>query len=174
MVYCFRCILYLLPCWTVVCSCIWRYFKFKPVSYSFITVALTNLEDVENATRAYEQAVTMDEWVCRTSSALNMMCVWIVQSFNIFFSSLVIISYRTNPLVNLNFAIFLYNHGEKKGALDQYQEMERKVNLLRDSSSNFEFDPEVFKILLLLMSQCQLLKPLLTVFWSVCLLVTNS
>lgn len=53
------------------------------------------------------------------------------------------ISYRANPLVNLNFAIFLYNHGEKKGALDQYQEMERKVNLLRDSSSNFEFDPEV-------------------------------
>lgn len=27
----------------------------------FLTVALTNLEDVENATKAYEQAVTMDE-----------------------------------------------------------------------------------------------------------------
>lgn len=49
----------------------------------------------------------------------------------------------SKPLVNLNFAIFLYNHGEKKGALDQYQEMERKVNLLRDSISNFEFDSEV-------------------------------
>lgn len=78
--------------------------------YMLLAVALTNLEDVENATRAYEQAVMMDE---------------------------------SNPLVNLNFAIFLYNHGEKKGALDQYQEMERKVNLLRDSSSNFEFDPEL-------------------------------
>uniref|UniRef100_A0A8D3CUJ0 BBSome complex member BBS4 n=1 Tax=Scophthalmus maximus TaxID=52904 RepID=A0A8D3CUJ0_SCOMX len=78
--------------------------------YMLLAVALTNLEDVENATRAYEQAVTLDE---------------------------------SNPLVNLNFAIFLYNHGEKKGALDQYQEMERKVNLLRDSSSNFEFDLEL-------------------------------
>lgn len=53
------------------------------------------------------------------------------------------ISHRSNPMVNLNFAIFLYNHGDKKGALDQYQEMERKVNVLRDSSGNFEFDPEV-------------------------------
>ncbi|XP_067437133.1 Bardet-Biedl syndrome 4 protein isoform X1 [Thunnus thynnus] len=78
--------------------------------YMLLAVALTNLEDVENATRAYEQAVTLDE---------------------------------SNPLVNLNFAIFLYNHGDKKGALDQYQEMERKVNVLRDGSSNFEFDPEL-------------------------------
>ncbi|KAI4829848.1 hypothetical protein KUCAC02_001513 [Chaenocephalus aceratus] len=78
--------------------------------YMLLAVALTNLEDVENATRAYEQAVTIDQ---------------------------------SNPLVNLNFAIFLYNHGDKKATLDQYQEMERKVNLLRDSSSSFEFDPEL-------------------------------
>ncbi|XP_054627631.1 Bardet-Biedl syndrome 4 protein isoform X2 [Dunckerocampus dactyliophorus] len=78
--------------------------------YMLLAVALTNLEDVENATRAYEQAVILDQ---------------------------------SNPLVNLNFAIFLYNHADKKGALDQYQEMERKVNTLRDSSSNFEFDPEL-------------------------------
>ena len=52
-------------------------------------------------------------------------------------------SCRSSPLVNLNFAIFLYNHVDKKGALDQYQEMERKVNLLRDTSNNFEFDMEV-------------------------------
>uniref|UniRef100_A0A8C6L132 BBSome complex member BBS4 n=1 Tax=Nothobranchius furzeri TaxID=105023 RepID=A0A8C6L132_NOTFU len=50
---------------------------------------------------------------------------------------------ESNPLVNLNFAIFVYNHGDKKRALDQYEEMERKVNLLRDSSNNFEFDPEL-------------------------------
>ncbi|XP_062417836.1 Bardet-Biedl syndrome 4 protein isoform X3 [Pungitius pungitius] len=78
--------------------------------YMLLAVALTNLEDVENATRAYEQAATIDE---------------------------------SNPLVNLNFAIFLYNHGDKKATLDQYQEMERKVNLLRDSNSTFEFDPEL-------------------------------
>ncbi|XP_038145714.1 Bardet-Biedl syndrome 4 protein isoform X1 [Cyprinodon tularosa] len=50
---------------------------------------------------------------------------------------------ETNPMVNLNFAIFLYNHGDKQRALDQYQEMERKVNQLRESSNNFEFDPEL-------------------------------
>ncbi|KAK7912681.1 hypothetical protein WMY93_012892 [Mugilogobius chulae] len=78
--------------------------------YMLLAVALTNLEDQENATRAYEQAVTLDQ---------------------------------SNPMVNLNFAIFLYNHGDKKGALEQYQEMERKVNVLRDSSGNLEFDPEL-------------------------------
>uniref|UniRef100_A0A3B4AJ71 Uncharacterized protein n=1 Tax=Periophthalmus magnuspinnatus TaxID=409849 RepID=A0A3B4AJ71_9GOBI len=78
--------------------------------YMLLAVALTNLEDQENATRAYEQAVTLDQ---------------------------------SNPMVNLNFAIFLYNHGDKKGALEQYQEMERKVNVLRDSSTSLEFDPEV-------------------------------
>ncbi|XP_075875131.1 BBSome complex member BBS4 [Nelusetta ayraudi] len=82
--------------------------------YMLLAVALTNLEDVENATRAYEQAVALDE---------------------------------SNPLVNLNFAIFLFNHGEKKAAVDQYQEMERKVNLLRDSSSSsFEFDSELIEM----------------------------
>ncbi|XP_061888264.1 Bardet-Biedl syndrome 4 protein isoform X1 [Entelurus aequoreus] len=81
--------------------------------YMLLAVALTNLEDVENATRAYEQAVILDQ---------------------------------SNPLVNLNFAIFLYNHADKKAALDQYQEMERKVNTLRDSSNNFEFDLELIEM----------------------------
>ncbi|XP_053721883.1 Bardet-Biedl syndrome 4 protein [Synchiropus splendidus] len=81
--------------------------------YMLLAVALTNLEDVENATKAYEQAASLDE---------------------------------SNPLVNLNFAIFLYNHGDKKGALDQYQEMERKVNVLRDGKSSFEFDPELIEM----------------------------
>ncbi|XP_061671271.1 Bardet-Biedl syndrome 4 protein isoform X1 [Syngnathoides biaculeatus] len=61
--------------------------------YMLLAVALTNLDDVENATRAYEQAVNLDH--------------------------------------------------DKKGALSQYQEMERKVNTLRDSSSSFDFDPEL-------------------------------
>ncbi|XP_064844796.1 Bardet-Biedl syndrome 4 protein-like isoform X1 [Oncorhynchus masou masou] len=76
--------------------------------YMLLAVALTNLEDVDNARRSYEQAVALDQ---------------------------------SNPLVNLNFAILLYNHGDKKGALQQYQEMERKVNILKDS--NTEFDPEL-------------------------------
>ena len=50
---------------------------------------------------------------------------------------------RSNPLVNLNFAVLLYNQGDKKGALLQYQEMERKASGLREASSTVEFDPEV-------------------------------
>lgn len=50
-------------CWAVIDSS--PVSKFTP-QCSVLTVALTNLEDVENATRAYEQAVTMDEWVCLT------------------------------------------------------------------------------------------------------------
>ena len=45
-------------------------------------------------------------------------------------------------MVNLNYAVLLYNQGEERGALAQYREMEKKVNLLKDSSS-LEFDPEV-------------------------------
>ncbi|XP_029431669.1 Bardet-Biedl syndrome 4 protein isoform X2 [Rhinatrema bivittatum] len=76
--------------------------------YMLLAVALTNLEDPENAKRSYEQAVTFD------------LC---------------------NPLVNLNFAVLLYNQGDKKGALCQYHEMEKKVNKLKESSTA-EFDPE--------------------------------
>lgn len=50
---------------------------------------------------------------------------------------------RSNPLVNLNFAVFQYNQGDKKAALQQYQEMERKVNAQLENNSNTEFDPEV-------------------------------
>ncbi|KAI2648628.1 Bardet-Biedl syndrome 4 protein [Labeo rohita] len=63
--------------------------------YMLLAVALTNLDDADNARRSYEQAVQLDE---------------------------------SNPLVNLNFAVFLYNQGDKKTALLQFQEMERKVN----------------------------------------------
>ena len=38
--------------------------------------------------------------------------------------------------------MLLYNQGEKKSALAQYQEMEKKVNFLKDNSP-LEFDSEV-------------------------------
>ncbi|KAJ7994670.1 hypothetical protein DPEC_G00251880 [Dallia pectoralis] len=79
--------------------------------YMLLAVALTNLEDVENARRSYEQAVALD---------------------------------RSHPLVNLNFAILLYNHGDNKAALQQYQEMERKVDTLKES--NTEFDSELIDV----------------------------
>ncbi|XP_054692160.1 Bardet-Biedl syndrome 4 protein isoform X2 [Grus americana] len=81
--------------------------------YMLLAVALTNLEDIENAKRSYEQAAALD---------------------------------KCNPLVNLNYAVLLYNQGDKKGALCQYQEMERKVNAARESGSPLDFDPEMVEV----------------------------
>ncbi|XP_073917617.1 BBSome complex member BBS4 isoform X1 [Castor canadensis] len=80
--------------------------------YMLLAVALTNLEDTENAKRAYAEAVRLD---------------------------------KCNPLVNLNYAVLLYNQGEKKDALAQYQEMEKKVNFLKDNST-VEFDSEMVEM----------------------------
>lgn len=54
-----------------------------------------------------------------------------------------VFSDRSDPLVNLNFAVFLYNQGDMTDALLQYQDMERKVNAQVENNSNVEFDPEV-------------------------------
>ncbi|XP_036592174.1 Bardet-Biedl syndrome 4 protein isoform X4 [Trichosurus vulpecula] len=80
--------------------------------YMLLAIALTNLEDIENANRAYAEAVALDQ---------------------------------SNPLVNLNYAVLLYNQGEKRRALAQYQEMEKKVTLLKGSSS-LDFDPEMVEM----------------------------
>lgn len=80
--------------------------------YMLLAVALTNLEDIENAKRAYVEAVRLD---------------------------------KCNPLVNLNYAVLLYNQGEKKGALAQYQEMEKKVHFLKDNNP-LEFDSEMVEM----------------------------
>lgn len=63
---------------------------------------------------------------------------------------------RSNPLVNLNFAVFQFNQGDKKAALLQYQEMERKVNTQLENNSNTEFDPEVLTPSLILDENCSL------------------
>lgn len=59
--------------------------------------------------------------------------------------------------------MLLYNQGEKKGALAQYQEMEKKVNFLKDNSP-LEFDSEVcllLVIIIIMLSSCLLLSKLL-------------
>uniref|UniRef100_H0Z184 BBSome complex member BBS4 n=1 Tax=Taeniopygia guttata TaxID=59729 RepID=H0Z184_TAEGU len=80
--------------------------------YMLLAVALTNLEDIENAKCSYEQAVALD---------------------------------KCNPLINLNYAVLLYNQGDKQGALSQYQEMERKVTVAKESSTP-DFDPEMVEM----------------------------
>ncbi|NXE92341.1 BBS4 protein, partial [Menura novaehollandiae] len=52
---------------------------------------------------------------------------------------------RCNPLINLNYAVLLYNQGDKQGALSQFQEMERKVSVARESSAP-DFDPEMVEM----------------------------
>lgn len=98
--------------------------------YMLLAVALTSLDDADNARRSYEQAVQMDE---------------------------------SDPLVNLNFAVFLYNQGDKKDALLQYQEMERKVNAQVENNSNVEFDPEMVEMAQKMAAGLQVGE---TVYWS--------
>ncbi|NXY92095.1 BBS4 protein, partial [Alcedo cyanopectus] len=52
---------------------------------------------------------------------------------------------RSNPLVNLNYAVLLYNQGDREGALCQYQEMERKVTAVKESGT-LDFDPEMVEV----------------------------
>uniref|UniRef100_A0A8D0BT63 BBSome complex member BBS4 n=1 Tax=Salvator merianae TaxID=96440 RepID=A0A8D0BT63_SALMN len=79
--------------------------------YMLLAVALTNLEDVENAKLAYQKASALD---------------------------------TCNPQINLNYAIMLYNQGDKKGAFLQYCEMKKKVSALKENS--LELDPEMMDV----------------------------
>ena len=56
--------------------------------------------------------------------------------------------------------MLLYNQGEKKGALAQYQEMEKKVNFLKDNS-HLEFDSEVCLLLAIIIIMLSSLLPCL-------------
>ncbi|XP_026543252.1 Bardet-Biedl syndrome 4 protein isoform X4 [Notechis scutatus] len=73
--------------------------------YMLLAVALTNLEDLENARLAYQKASSLD---------------------------------TGNPLISLNYAILLYNQGDKEAAVAQYYEMQRKVHALKESSLDFD------------------------------------
>ncbi|XP_058012201.1 Bardet-Biedl syndrome 4 protein isoform X2 [Ahaetulla prasina] len=79
--------------------------------YMLLAVALTNLEDLENARLAYQKASSLD---------------------------------TGNPLISLNYAILLYNQGDKEEAVAQYYEMQRKVHALKEST--LDFDPEMVDI----------------------------
>ncbi|XP_061404733.1 Bardet-Biedl syndrome 4 protein [Lethenteron reissneri] len=50
---------------------------------------------------------------------------------------------EVNPLASLNFAVFLYNQGDKKAALAQFHELEATVAKQREENANVEFDPEM-------------------------------
>lgn len=67
-------------------------------------------------------------------------------------SRFVLFPSRTNPLISMNYAIFQYNQGLKKEALQQFQDMEKRVNKLKESNSNTEFDPEVSPCTMTLMT----------------------
>ncbi|XP_076112838.1 BBSome complex member BBS4-like [Mytilus galloprovincialis] len=62
--------------------------------FSLLAVALSYLEDPDNAKQAYEQAIGLDQ---------------------------------KDPNIPLNFAIFLYNKGEKREASSQFREFESRV-----------------------------------------------
>lgn len=55
--------------------------------------------------------------------------------------------FSTDPSVNLNFSIFLYNSGERKDAAKQFNVYERKMESYR-SVKGVEIDQEVSKIVI--------------------------
>lgn len=80
--------------------------------FMLLAIALTHLEDHENARHAYEQAANLD---------------------------------NSDPSVNLNFSIFLYNTGEKKDAAKQFNIYERKMESYR-SVKGVEIDAELVDV----------------------------
>ncbi|XP_078608674.1 BBSome complex member BBS4-like [Branchiostoma floridae x Branchiostoma japonicum] len=73
--------------------------------YMLLAVALTHLEDEQNARRAYEQAVLLDQ---------------------------------KNASVNLNYCLFLMNHGERKAAVRQFSVFEQKLQEARKHSNSVD------------------------------------
>lgn len=80
--------------------------------FMLLAIALTHLEDQENARHAYEQAANLD---------------------------------NSDPSINLNFSVFLYNTGEKKDAAKQFNIYERKMESYR-LVKGVEVDPELVDV----------------------------
>uniref|UniRef100_A0ABM0MBG2 Bardet-Biedl syndrome 4 protein-like n=1 Tax=Saccoglossus kowalevskii TaxID=10224 RepID=A0ABM0MBG2_SACKO len=77
--------------------------------FMLLAVALTHLEDPDNARQAYEQAVSLEQ---------------------------------SDPSVHLNFAIYLYNIGDRKAASHHFSQFEQKLQAQRKDNVNVEIDTE--------------------------------
>ncbi|KAK3085477.1 hypothetical protein FSP39_004016 [Pinctada imbricata] len=77
--------------------------------FMLLGVALTHLEDPDNARQAYEQAVTLDQ---------------------------------KDPIISLNCAVFTFNSGDKKGALQHFKEFESRLRTMKGANPN-SGDPEM-------------------------------
>ncbi|WAR11557.1 BBS4-like protein [Mya arenaria] len=81
--------------------------------FMLLGVALTHLEDSDNARQAYEQAVTLDQ---------------------------------KDPMISLNFAVFLFNNNDKKAAQKQFAAFENKMRALKGNNNPANSDPEVQEV----------------------------
>ncbi|KAK3755416.1 hypothetical protein QZH41_016631, partial [Actinostola sp. cb2023] len=79
--------------------------------FQLLAIALTHLDDHENAIQAYEQAIMLD---------------------------------IDEPAVNLNYATFLYNMGDKKHASKQFAAYEKKMEVFRQTKTN-DIDREILE-----------------------------
>ncbi|XP_033754504.1 Bardet-Biedl syndrome 4 protein-like [Pecten maximus] len=77
--------------------------------FMLLAVALTHLEDPDNARQAYEQALTLDQ---------------------------------KDPGISLNFALYMYNNGQKREAAKQFKDFEMKMKVLKATNPNGG-DPEI-------------------------------
>lgn len=91
--------------------------------FMLLAVALTHLEDPENAKEAYDQAIHLDE---------------------------------KDPMLALNYAVFLYNNGERKAAQKQLSNFENKIKGLKGSANPANTDPEVQEVVAKLATALQI------------------
>ncbi|XP_045191416.2 Bardet-Biedl syndrome 4 protein-like isoform X2 [Mercenaria mercenaria] len=78
--------------------------------FMLLAVALTHLEDAENARQAYEQALQLDE---------------------------------KDPMISLNYSVFLYNISDRKLSQKQFSKFESKVKVLKGNANPLNTDSEV-------------------------------
>ncbi|KAL4234073.1 Bardet-Biedl syndrome 4 protein [Mactra antiquata] len=84
-----------------------------PQLFMLLAVALTYLEDPENAKQAYDQACELD---------------------------------TKDPMICLNYAVFLYNNNERKAAQKQFNNFESRIKVLKGKANPANGDPEVQEV----------------------------
>jgi Bardet-Biedl syndrome 4 protein len=93
-----------------------------PSSYMYLGVALSRLEDFDNSSSAYEKAIDLDGYLKQPMVLRSLV-------FSIFSSC----SFRNDHVFHLNYAISLYNNGQRDRAVARYASFQKLWN---------ELDPE--------------------------------
>ena len=54
-----------------------------------------------------------------------------------------VLHFRKDPVIPLNYAVFLYNQNDKNSAVKQFSQFEQKIRVLKGNQNPANSDPEV-------------------------------